>query len=152
MLTRANVGDVAFPVLEFNQKTSIPRGRKSPRRRYRPRGRRFRHGRCAAALRALSGAKLLVEGEVSNLVAAAEACGSNPQYISFMIIVLQSEDQVLLHDVLAGMISLGKAAKWAKPVADLVVSHRRANASELARYGRAVGTTELWDQVVTPNL
>jgi hypothetical protein len=152
MLTRANIGDVAFPVLEFNQKPSIPLGRKSPKRHYRPRGRRFRHGRCAAAVRALTGAKLLLKGEMPNLVMAAEATGSNPGYIAFMIIVLQSEDHVLLHDVLAGMISLHKAAKWAKPVADLVVAHRRANASELARYGRAVGTAELWDETIVPNL
>ena len=52
-------------------------GRQRPRaKKYQPRRRHFRHGLCAAAVRAITAAKLYLAGETT-LTEAAFKCGSN---------------------------------------------------------------------------
>ena len=117
---------------------------------YRRRGRRFRHGQRAAALRAQTGARLYLQGAVPSLVAAAEACGSNPRYVEAAVIVLRSEDTVLLNHVLSGTVPLLEAAKGAKRVANLVAAFRAASPTDCSHVGSIVGVTAVWDSMISP--
>jgi hypothetical protein len=121
-----------------------------------PRPRRRRHrivdGQRAAAVRAFTGARLLAQGQVSSVLKAARACGSNPQYVAAAQTLLTCEDTALLKSVLSGEVGLLYAASAARRVSDLVGAYRRAYPSEIANFGRIVGVGKLFDEAISPAL
>jgi hypothetical protein len=72
------------------------------RRRHQSSRRQFRDGQCAAALRAITAARLYLNKTVPTLALAAASCGSNVNYVRAAIVILQSEKGNLLSRVLAG--------------------------------------------------
>ncbi len=122
------------------------------RRRRQSARRHFRSGQRAAALRALTGAKLYLSGTVSTLAAAAASCGSNIIYIQAAITLIKSEDQALLNRVLAGTVPLLAAAAQVQRVAQLVAAYRGALPQDLAELGARVGPGEIWDRIIATNI
>src|SRR5262245_24106325 len=102
----------------------LVRNKPRPKKRYRPRHRRMLGGVCTAALRAVTAAKLHLDGKASSLDAAAISCGTCRGYVRDALIVLQSENATLLERVLFGHLPLPAAAKQARRVAALVDAYR----------------------------
>ena len=121
---------------------------------YRRRGRHRRNGHCAAALRAFTGARLFLQEAVPSLIAAADACGSNPRYVKAMVVLIRSENTSLRHDVLRGNVPLLMAARQMQRIADLVTAYRAAATvpKDLATAGEIVGVANLWDTMIVPTL
>jgi hypothetical protein len=127
----------------------------APRRQRASSRRHFRHGRRAAVVRATSGARLYLDGRVSSLAAAAEACGSNVQYVRAVIAVLEAgslQEQAL---VLAGHLPLLEAANQARlrrkiPVDDAVLAWRSWSPEQRIQFGRGAGISEIWDCAISP--
>jgi hypothetical protein len=124
----------------------------TPSRTYRPRGRHYRHGQRAAAFRAVTAAKAYLRGDQSSLVEAAEAHGSCPSYVAAGIVVVQSQDPVLVDAVITGTLPLLGAAESVKNVAHALVAFQRLSAVERITFGAQVGVKELWDDCVCPVL
>jgi hypothetical protein len=97
------------------------------------------HCRRLAALRAITGARLLAAGMVGNAATAALSVGSNLAYVYAAAVLLRAENEALLGQVLAGKISLLQAAKQAKRVADLVGAYRAASQAEIIEAVKIVG-------------
>jgi hypothetical protein len=124
------------------------------RRRQSPR-RHFRHGRRAAAVRALTSAGLYIDKKVPNLIRAAEDCGSNVNYVRAALAVLEAgslQEQAL---VLAGHLPLLEAANQARlrrkiPVDDAVLAWRVWTPEQRIQFGRGAGIAELWDDAISP--
>jgi hypothetical protein len=108
----------------------------------------MRHGVRAAALRAVTAARLYLSGQIPNLVKAAESCGSNVTYLCAAIVVLRSENSVLLDRVLRGHIPLLAAANQVRRVVDLVAAYQTANEQDHVAFARAAGPERLFDEVV----
>ena len=121
-------------------------------RRYRSARRHFRGNQCAAALRAFTGAELLLAGKVKSLAEAAAACGSNPAYVAGAITILHAEDALLVERVRTGKVSLLTAARSAMGAAKLVAAWRTASAADRVALARTVGPSILFDSVVVPAL
>src|SRR5262249_2081412 len=119
-----------------------------PRRRRRSSRRHFRHGQRAAALRALTGARLLAAGAVSSLDAAAASCGSSVPYIQAMTVLLKSENSSLLRQVLAGQVPVLAAGKQTKQLADLVSAYRRADDGDRVAFARACNADAIFNVLV----
>jgi hypothetical protein len=135
--------------------TTIPVQPRRKRKRirvkhYKSARRHFRHGRCAAVVRAITAARLYLKGEVPSLADAAEACGSNSHYVKAAITLIKSEDNALLNRVLAGHVGLLAAATEMKPRAKLLESYRAATTEDRVAFARAVGASDLFDNVVVP--
>jgi hypothetical protein len=112
---------------------------------------RFRNGYRLAALRAYSGAKLvLFEG--IDPVEAAVMVGSCPQYVRALVAVVDSHDWSLLDEVLAGRVLVLTAAAQLRGLAKLVKAFATASATTRAAFGRAVGPESLYDTAVVPAL
>ena len=79
---------------------------KTTRRRRQSSRRHFRHGQRAAALRALTGARLYINQLTLTLVTAAESTGSSVGYVQAAVTLLRSENSSLVGEVLAGRIPL----------------------------------------------
>jgi hypothetical protein len=126
---------------------------RAQRRAYRSRRRRqIVNGQRAAAVRALTAASLLARGQVSSLLKAARACGSNPSYVAAAQTVLATEDTALLKQVLAGNVGLLRVGKACRRVCDLVRAYRKAFPTERAFFGRTVGVAKLFDEAIVPTL
>jgi hypothetical protein len=101
------------------------------------RGRGLKNAR--AALRALTGARLLASGQAPNAVVAAACTGSSPTHVRAAVVVLKSEDESLLNCVLGGDMSLLAAAKMARRVAKLVSAYRGADEDDLTIAAKIIG-------------
>jgi hypothetical protein len=112
-------------------------------RRRRPGRRRFRD---LAALRAVTAAKLFATGSLPSMVAAAEACGSNPA----AIVLLKSENSVLIDRVLRGHVPLLTAAKEVRRLAEAVHTFRQLTLADRPVFTRIIGPGELFDTTVSP--
>jgi hypothetical protein len=123
----------------------LPHHRQSARRH-------FRNGHRAAALRAVTGARLYIGGSVNSYGAAAEACGSNPVYVRAAVTLCQSESSGLLNQVLKGSIPLLGAAAKARQLARLVDAYRAASTEDRVQFARVVGPTSLFDNTLVPSL
>jgi hypothetical protein len=108
----------------------------------------MRHGICAAALRAVTAARLYLSGTIPNLLEAAESCGSNVAYIRAAIVVLRSENSALLDRVLRGHIPLLDAARQVQQIVDLVAAYRAASEQDHVAFARAAGPERLFDELV----
>ena len=120
------------------------------KKKYRLRHRRMRAGRCAAAVRALTAAKIYLAGEVPNLPTAALCCGSCVTYVQDILILIKSENEIMLSRVLRGQMPLAAAAKQMRQVADLVAAYRGAGVDDRVAFAKAIGPTTLFDSVLVP--
>jgi hypothetical protein len=127
--------------------------RKNHPRRYRPRGRRIRNGKCVAAVRALYAADgYLNLRRYPTLAAAAVSHGSNINYVRGAIIILKSGDDGLQSRVLRGAQSLLRAAASVSNAVILVENFRKASGPEREMFGRMAGAAELFDTAVVTAL
>jgi hypothetical protein len=111
--------------------------------------RHFRHGQRAAALRALTAAKLYQQGIGPTLDAVAGMCGSNARYVAAAIQILQSEDLLLLDAVVAGKVPVLQAAAQVRRQASLVAAYRNAEETDRVALARAVGAEVIFDTLVS---
>jgi aminoglycoside phosphotransferase family enzyme len=121
-------------------------------RQHHRRHRQVRHGRRLAAVRAFTAATLYLENRRPSLTAAAECCGSNPQYVEALVTLIKSENTSLLKEVLAGRVVVLAAAKQTKRLAKLVAAYRTASVSDRVAFAKAVGPTTLFDNTLAPAL
>jgi hypothetical protein len=121
-------------------------------RKYRSSRRRFRAGRCAAALRGITAARLVAMGLATSLQEAATVCGSCPMYVAAAVTLLKAENPVLIERVLAGRVSLLAAARQARPTSALVHAYRQASDADRVAFVRTVGAAALFDGAVAPAL
>ena len=126
----------------------LVRNKPRPKKRYRPRHRRMRQGQCMAALRATTAARIYLDGRASSLTAAALGCGSSRTYVQAAVVLLQSENLVMLERVLRGNVPLLVAAKQLKQIAALVDAYRAAGAADRVEFARTIGPTTLFDGAV----
>jgi hypothetical protein len=117
-------------------------------RQHRSSRRHFRHGQRAAALRAITGARLYLGGAVPTLAAAADSAGSCVAYVQAACILLKADNAALTTDVLAGRTSLLRAARSAKPVLDLITTWREAADPDRIAFARACGAEAIFDVLV----
>jgi len=135
---------------------------------------RFRNGILRAALQALTGAKLYLQGDMT-LEQAAISVGSNIRYIMAAVLLIKANDQDLISEVLHGDISILAAAKLVKPQVVVIETLKSANSANLAAIydathftnnltkllvdtppaGRTeaaakLGANTVWDQMVSP--
>jgi hypothetical protein len=129
-----------------------------PRRQRASAGRHFRNGHRAAVVRAVTGARLYLDGRVSSLAAAAEACGSNINYIRAAVALLKADDPEILDLALEGWCSLSTAADYARlhrktesiTVTEAVASWRVWTPEQRAEFGRGAGVADIWDHAISP--
>jgi hypothetical protein len=122
-------------------------------RRHRQSARRhfLRSGERAAALRALTGARLYLTGQASSIRAAAECCGSNVLYVRAAVTLCRAENSALRDRVLRGCIPLMEAARQVEHIAGLVRAYRAASTADCVGFVKAVGgPTVLFDTVLVP--
>jgi hypothetical protein len=105
-------------------------------------------GERAAALRAVTAARLYASGGVS-LARAAECCGSNVLYLRAAIVLLKTENAALLDRVLRGRESLTAAANRAQHVADLMSAYRGASDADRVTFARTAGMDALLNMLVS---
>jgi hypothetical protein len=133
------------------------RQRASVRRRQSAR-RHFRNGHRAAVLRATTGARLYLDGQIPSLAAAAASCGSNVKYIQAAIVLLKADDPSLLHLAMGGWIPLTGAANQERlrpkaeriTVDEAVQSWRVWTPAQRAEFGRGAGVADIWDHAISP--
>src|SRR6266436_1789430 len=108
----------------------------------------MRHGVCAAALRASTAARLYLSQTIPNLVKAAESCGSNVNYVRAAIVLLRSENSVLLDRVFRGHVPLLAAASQVERLVKLIAAYRKTDEKDHVAFARAAGPERLFDELV----
>jgi hypothetical protein len=108
----------------------------------------MRYGVRAAALRAITAARLHLSGAIPNLLKAAESCGSNVKYVCAAIILLRSENSVLLDRVLRGHVSILAAASQVRRLVELIAAYRATNEKDHITFARAAGPDRLFEEIV----
>jgi hypothetical protein len=116
-------------------------------------------------VRAAAAAGLYLDGKIPSLAVAAEACGSNVNYIRAAIALLKADDASLLNLTMAGRVSLTEAANLARlqtatrvtvdeavAPAVAVASWRVWTPEQRAEFGRGAGVSNLWDHAIAPVL
>jgi hypothetical protein len=121
-------------------------------RPYRPRGRLMRDGKCAAAVRAIAGARGYLSGQFPTLSVAANSCGSNPSYVAAATVVLKADDSHLLADVLAGVVPLLEAAASVSNAVAMIEAFDKSTRAERRIFGKAVGPAAVFDDAVVAAL
>ena len=119
-----------------------------PRLAHRSPRRQFRNGQRAAVLRAITAAKLYSTGAITSLAKAAQACGSNVNYVEAATVLLKAENEALLRLVLAGHEPLLESAQQAQRTADLISAYRSANYADRVAFIRTCGTDAIFDVLV----
>jgi|SRR6516164_2081673 hypothetical protein len=135
---------------EFKRVPSPANGKNGNGRHYH-RHPRFRGGCRLAAMRALSGARLVSEQDMSP-AEAADWTGSNHNYIAAMLTIIASNDSVLLTSVLEGKVPVLVAAAQVEGLAKLLKAYAAATAANKVAFGHTVGTESLFDAVIAPAL
>jgi hypothetical protein len=115
-------------------------------------GPRFRDGYCTAAIRALTGAGLVISGKAPSYRVAALRCGSTVSYIAAAVTILRAENRTLLAKVAKGEVALLAAAREVKRLGALVTAYRQASAADRVAFAKAVGPTVLFDTTLIPAL
>jgi hypothetical protein len=105
------------------------------------------------ALRALIGAALLGEGKygISTVTAAALCTGVSRSMLYAALILLQSEDESLIVEVLKGHKGVQSAAAKVHGRAKLIEGFKNATVEDRAAFGHAVGVDALFDSAVVPS-
>jgi hypothetical protein len=127
-----------------------PHRRRQSSTRRRSSRRHFKGGQSAAALRAITGARLYLDKSIPTLAGAAVSVGSNIAYVKAAVVLVKSENQILLDRVLEGHVTLLAAAAQVQRVADLVSAYRAASTDDLVALGRTVGAEQLFTNVIEP--
>jgi hypothetical protein len=130
------------------------------RRRRQSARRHFRNGHRAAVVRATTAARLYLDGQAPSLVAAAEACGSNINYIRAAVTLLKADDPSLLNSAMAGWVSLSGAVDQERrrvkaarvTFAEAVETWRAWTPEQRAAFGRGAGVANLWDDAIVPTI
>ena len=102
------------------------------------RDRRIRRRR-QIALCAVTAARRLVFGMKTSIAEEAASTGSTPAAVTAAIIIIKSEDRILLEQVLRGEVALFTAAKRVKRVADLISAYRNASNEDLVKAAKVIG-------------
>jgi hypothetical protein len=112
------------------------RRRQSARRRF------LRDGQCAAALRAITGARGCLSGQFPTIAIAAVSVGSNVHYVKAAVTIIQTEDPTLINRAMCGESILSIAVE-VKPLAKLMAAYRSASVSPevLTAFRTATGAT-----------
>jgi hypothetical protein len=105
----------------------------------RRRRRQVLHGRRQAALRAFHAARLVLQGYA--VLYAAMCCGSNKRYVEAMVILVQSENTVLLEQVLTGHVPVLQAAESMKNAAAAITALKKCSVLERELVRLATGMT-----------
>jgi hypothetical protein len=123
-------------------------------RRQRRRRPQFRHGQRAAAVQAITGARIWRGDPVTagTQAEAAAMCGASLTYLLAAVVLLDSGNDALISDVLAGRVPLLVAARHVKGRARLLRAFRAASPADLAAFGRKAGVAEVWDRCIVPSL
>ena len=119
--------------------------------KHRRRHARFRNGCRLAALRAYTGAKLVIDQGVDP-VEAAVMTGSCEVYVRALVAIIKSGDAVLLNEVLSGRVPVMAAAVQVRGLAKLLKMFTAINAETKAAFGAKVGIDNLFDTAIAPNL
>jgi hypothetical protein len=119
------------------------RPRQSPRRQ-------IRNGQRAAALRAITAAKLYLRGEFPTIAIAAGSCGSCTAYVQAAMVLIRAGAEKVISSVLSGYLPLLVAANELRLTVELVEAYRRARPQDLARAARVVGAEKLFTTMVEP--
>jgi hypothetical protein len=129
------------------------RGNSAPSAPGQPRRSRRRH-QPDAALRAITGAKLLLGASVQpkTQAEAAELVGSTRPYIAAAAMLLEAEVPALIESILRGDVSLLGAAASVRKRARLVRAYRQADRSDRKALGEVVGVASVFDDAVVPLL
>lgn len=114
-----------------------------------------RHGRApkrSLVTQAFTAACLLRDRayEIDTTTNAAICCGVAPSYIAAATILLNSGDEPLAADVLAGRVPLLRAAERVQSCAALVAAFKAATPDDRAAFDRTVGVAEIFDGVIAP--
>jgi hypothetical protein len=136
----AGSANTGTPTTNGHRKHRHPR---SPRRH-------FRHGQRAAAVRAITAARLYLSGFANSFANAADQCGSSVVYVRAAVTLLRAENASLLNAVLGGKVPLLAAAREMQRLADLVAAYRTASASDRVAFAHAVGPTTLFENALVP--
>jgi hypothetical protein len=75
----------------------------------------------------------------TSIAAEAARTGSTPAQVTAAMIIIKSEDQALLEQVLRGEVPLLTAAKRVKRVADLISAYRNATSEDLIKAAKVIG-------------
>jgi hypothetical protein len=134
----------------FHKSRPYSAGQRPSRRR----NRYLRNGQCAAALRAVTAARILLELPVraGSIAEAALLTGSCPAYVAAAVALIGAEDAPLEGLVRRGQVPLLKAAATVKKRAALIKAYREATPADLAALARTVGPAAVFDNVVAPAL
>jgi hypothetical protein len=119
------------------------------RRHYRSSRRHFKDGKRAAALRAITAARLYASGAIT-LEAAATSCGSNVAYVKAAATLLKAENRALLDNVLIGSVGLLRAAAQVRRLVDFLEAYRKASPEDLVKGARAIGVNKVWADLIEP--
>jgi hypothetical protein len=113
-----------------------------------------RRDRPDAALRAITGAKLLLGAPVrpKTQAEAAELVGCTRPYIAAAAVLLEAGAPALVEGVLCGDVSLLEAAKSVRRRARLIQAYRQADRSDRKALGEVVGVASVFDDAVAPLL
>jgi hypothetical protein len=101
----------------------------------------FRNGMCCAAVRAIAAAESYLQQEFMTLEGAAIRHGSSVAYVRAAVILLKSENQQLIDQVLRGELLILEAAKLMVQFVKLVAAHRAATPANLNDFFTATGCT-----------
>jgi hypothetical protein len=113
---------------------------------------KFQNGYCLSALKAVTGARGYLTGRFPTLTIAALSCGSHKDSVAAALVILKTEDNALLADVLSGHVPLLSTARSMKHAVELIDAFRQSDTTELQIFGRAIGPERIFDQVVIPTL
>ena len=119
--------------------------------KHRRRHARFRNGCRLAALRAYTGAKLVIDQGVDP-VEAAVMTGSCEVYVRALVAIIKSGDTVLLNEVLSGRVPVMAAAVQVRGLAKLIKMFATVSNKTKAMFGEKVGIDNLFDTAIAPNL
>jgi len=103
----------------------------------------FRCGVCAAALRAMTAARVyLSEGGNISLVEAAARHGTCVAYVQAGVTLIKAGDQFLIHRVMRGDIPILKAAKTVEPLVQMLDGYSKATPENKGAFFTATGCTD----------
>jgi hypothetical protein len=94
------------------------------------------------------GRSLVPQRPDSELHKASESCGSTPKYVVAAIILLRSENAVLLDRVLRGHVSILAAASQVRRLVELIAAYKAADAKDHITTFRMLGPDRVFDEVV----
>jgi hypothetical protein len=131
---------VDYPALKI-QPPPIPPRRQKHRSK-------IQNGFYLPALQAVTAAKGFIAGQFPTLAIAALSCGSSRGSVAAAVVIIKTEDSVLLADVLRGRKPLLATARSITNAVSLIDAFRKASSVERKIFGRVITPETIFDQVV----